>query len=593
LVSADGRDLDRIFVRLRAAAGIDFTYYKHNTIRRRIKRRMAVHGIEDLKDYSSLVEQNTAEASVLAQEFLVNVTSFFREPEVHHKMREVLFPVLLEGRSPDDPIRIWIPGCSTGEEVYSLAIGLTEFIEEHAVRPGIQIFATDLNEALIEKARAGVYLETALAGISPERLERFFVKRNRVYQVSQAMRDLCVFARHDVTKDPPFSKMDLISCCNLLIYLGPVLQRKALSMFHYALKPDGFLVLGSSESVGSFSDFFETIDRKCKIFAKKENSGRPNSNLSPENSVIGMATLPRIPGELSSPTNSIQKEAERMLLAEYAPASVVIDEDMHILQVRGPTHPYLQVPQGAPSNNLTLMVRPGLLAGLKAAVAQARKQNLPVSEKGLRVKENDHFRVVDVRVSPIRDSQGKDRYFLVLFEDSAEDKAPSQKPAKRAKSGAQAKAADREAERLEQEIARLEHELTETRDYLQSIIETQEASAEELRSANEEAQATNEELDTAKEELQASNEELNTVNEELRIRNAEQSRLEQRSSKAARKHQRPARHGGKGSSHPMVHSCHGAGAEPASDRPGKSNHRSSRPPDSRFRGNAGEDRSRR
>jgi len=524
LVSADGRDLDRIFVRLRAAAGIDFTYYKHNTIRRRIKRRMAVHGLEDLKDYSSLVEQDSAEAGVLAQEFLVNVTSFFREPEVHHKMREVLFPVLLEGRSPDDPIRIWIPGCSTGEEVYSLAIGLTEFIQECAVRPDIQIFATDLNEALIEKARAGVYLESAVAGISPERLERFFLKRNRVYQVSQAIRDLCVFARHDVTRDPPFSKMDLISCCNLLIYLGPVLQRRGLTTFHYALKPNGFLLLGSSESVGTFSDYFETIDRTHKIFSKKGRAVPPNFDLA-GNRAIRMAELPRLPEETSGAVSSIQKEAERMLLAEYAPASVIIDDDLHVLQVRGQTDPFLRVPRGAPTSNLTLLVRSGLLAGLKAAVAQARKQNLPVSEKGLRVKENDHFRVVDVRVSPIRDSQGKDRCFLVLFEDSAEEKAPSQKPAKRAKSGAQAKAADRAAERLEQEIARLEHELTETRDYLQSIIETQEASAEELRSANEEAQATNEELDTAKEELQASNEELNTVNEELRIRNAEQSSL--------------------------------------------------------------------
>jgi two-component system CheB/CheR fusion protein len=523
VVSTDGRELDRVFVRLRAVTGIDFTYYKHNTIHRRIKRRMAVHGIEKLEDYSRLVERDSAEASLLAQEFLVNVTSFFREPEAHQRLREIVFPTLLEDRSPNDPVRLWVPGCSTGEEVYSLAIGLTECIEEHAVRPGIQIFATDLNEALIEKARSGVYLESAISGVSPARLERFFVKRNRIYQVSQAIRDLCVFARQDVTRDPPFSKMDLISCCNVLIYLGPVLQKKALSTFHYALKPNGFLVLGSSESVGTFSDYFETIDRTHRIFSKK-GKVQPNFDL-PGNAAMGTAALPRVPSENSAAASSIQREAERMLLSEYAPASVIIDEDMRVLQVRGQTDPYLRVPRGAPTSNLTLLVRPGLLAGLKAAVERARKQNLPVNEKGHRVRENDHFRMVDVRVSPIRDSQSKDRYFLVLFEGSAEYQVPREKQTKRGESVSEAKTADRAVARLEQEIARLEHELIETRDYLQSIIEAQEAAAEELRSSNEEAQATNEELDTAKEELQASNEELNTLNEELRIRNAEQSSL--------------------------------------------------------------------
>jgi two-component system, chemotaxis family, CheB/CheR fusion protein len=524
LVSGDGGDLERIFVRLRAATGIDFTYYKHNTIRRRIKRRMAVHGIEKLDDYSRLVEHDGAEASLLAQEFLVNVTSFFREPKAHERMREIVFPALLEARSPDDPVRIWVPGCSTGEEVYSLAIGLTEIIEEHAVRPAIQIFATDINEPLVEKARAGIYLESALADVSPKRLERFFVKRNRVYQVSQAMRDLCVFARHDVTRDPPFSKMDLVSCCNLLIYLGPVLQKKALSTFHYALKQKGFLVLGSSESIGAFSDYFETIDRSHRIFLKRGKSVQPNFDLA-GNAAIGKASLPRLPSESAGATHSIQKEAERMLLAEYAPPSVIIDEEMHVLQVRGQTDPYLRVPRGAPTSNLTLLVRPGLLAGVKAAIAQARKHNLPAGEKRIRVKQNDHFRLVDVRVSPIRGSHDKDRCFLVMFENSAEARVLSQKQAKREKGGAKAKASDQAEAQLQQEIARLEHELTETRDYLQSIIEAQEAAAEELRSSNEEAQATNEELDTAKEELQASNEELNTVNEELRIRNAEQSSL--------------------------------------------------------------------
>jgi two-component system, chemotaxis family, CheB/CheR fusion protein len=521
---ADGQDLDRIFARLRVAADMDFKYYKHNTILRRIKRRMTVHNLESLEDYAGLVEKDDAEANLLAQDFLVNVTAFFREPEVHRILRETVFPALLEKRSADDPIRIWIPGCSTGEEAYSLAIGLTEFLETQTVKPAIQIFATDLSEMVIEKARAAVYPEGAVAGISPERLERFFVKRNQVYQVSQAIRDFCVFARQDVTKDPPFSKMDLISCCNLLIYLGPVLQKKSLAMFHYALKPKGFLVLGSSESVGTFSESFETVDCKYKIFSKQGRSVRPNFDVQAEKAT-GTSAMARASGESSSPANSIQKEAERMLLAEYAPASVIIDEAMHVLHVRGQTDPYLLVPQGAPTTNLAAMIRPGLLAGLKAAVEQARKQNLPVTEKGLRLKEADDYRMVDVRVSPIRGSQGADRCFLVLFEDSVESKGLPQKQGRHGKSPTAGKADVQAVERLQQEIERMEQELTGTRDYLQSIIEAQETSAEELRSSNEEAQATNEELDTAKEELQATNEELNTVNEELRTRNAEQSSL--------------------------------------------------------------------
>src|SRR6202030_3571803 len=216
-------------------------------------------------------------------------------------------------------------------------------------RHGVQIFATDLSESVIEKARAGVYLENATGGVSPERLERFVVKRDGVYQVSQAIRDLCVFARHDVTRDPPFSKMDLISCCNLLIYLGLVLQKKALSAFHYALKPNGFLAVGSSESVGTFADSFETIDRKHRIFCKRGKSVQPSFDLA-GNAPEGVAALSRVPRHISGAQNSIQKEAERMLLAEYAPPSVIIDEEMHVLQVRGQTDPYLRVPRGAPTS---------------------------------------------------------------------------------------------------------------------------------------------------------------------------------------------------------------------------------------------------
>jgi two-component system CheB/CheR fusion protein len=510
--AAEG-DLNPIFGVLRAATGIDFTYYKHNTILRRIERRMALHGIDGLNEYSRKLRHDRGEAKILAQEFLINVTAFFREPETYRVLHDVVFPTLIEGRAADEPIRIWIPGCSTGEEAYSLAMALTEFLEENDASFGMQIFATDLSDPVIERARSGVYMDNALGGVSAERLRRFFVKRDRIYQVSPAIRGVCVFARQNLTKDPPFSKIDLISCCNLLIYLGPVLQKKAISLFDYALKPGGFLVLGSSESVGTYGDSFEVVDRKQRIYSKKRNAVHHSwEEISAGSPGLGLS-VPQSGAENSSPLKNIQKFVDRMLLAEYAPAGVIVDDALHVLQVRGETSHYLQIPPGEPTTDLTRMVRPGLLAALRSAIRKARQQGIQVKETGLRVQGAGEARSVDLRVSPIRDPNSKEPCFLILFDEAARRKTPAAK--KTAKSPL----------RAAEEVARLEEELRATRDYLQSIIESQEASAEELRSANEEAQATNEELDTAKEELQASNEELNTVNDELRARNLEQSTL--------------------------------------------------------------------
>ncbi|MDP8991353.1 MAG: PAS domain-containing protein, partial [Acidobacteriota bacterium] len=475
----------------------------------------ALHGIESLKEYSRKLRHDRGEAKILAQEFLINVTAFFREPETYRILHEQVFPALIKGRAAGDPIRVWIPGCSTGEEAYSLAMALTEFLDYNDASFGIQIFATDLSDPVIERARSGVYMENALGGVSPERLRRFFVKRDRIYQVSPAIRSLCIFARQNLTKDPPFSKIDLISCCNLLIYLGPVLQKKAISLFDYALKPGGFLVLGSSESVGAYSDSFEVVDRKQRIYSKRRNATHHSwEELGGGSTGLGLSVPQSGAGENSSPLKNIQKFVDRMLLAEYAPAGVIVDDALHVLQVRGETSHYLQIPPGEPTTDLTRMVRPGLLAALRSAIRKARQQGIQVKETGLRVQgTGGEAREVDLRVSPIRDPNSKEPCFLILFDDAMRSKAPAVKK--------KVKAPKRAAE----EVARLEEELRATREYLQSIIESQEAAAEELRSANEEAQATNEELDTAKEELQASNEELNTVNDELRARNLEQSTL--------------------------------------------------------------------
>jgi two-component system CheB/CheR fusion protein len=513
--AATNGDIFPIFGLLRSATGIDFTHYKHNTILRRIERRMALHGIETVKDYSRKLRHDRAEAKILAQEFLINVTAFFREPEAFEALRELAFPALIENRSVDDPIRVWIPGCSTGEEAYSLAIALTEFLDANHCSIPIQIFATDLSDMVIEKARAGFYLENALSGVSPERLQRFFIKRERIYQISQAIRNICVFAKQDLTKDPPFSKLDLISCCNLLIYLGPVLQKKAISVFHYALKPGGFLVLGSSESLGSHSESFQVVDRKQRIFSKHRSTAPIGSGLPTDQR---MAVPYNAPLEGANPLKNIQRHVDRMLLAEYAPAGVIIDDSMHVLQVRGETGHYLQIPSGEPTTDLTRLLRPGLLAGVRSAIRKARQQGTQVRESGLRVKSGDKMHDLELRVSPIHDPNSKEPCFLILFDELTRQRKTPASARGRVKTVTSAK-------RAQDEVQRLEEELRATRDYLQSIIESQEAASEELRSANEEAQATNEELDTAKEELQASNEELNTVNDELRARNLEQSTL--------------------------------------------------------------------
>jgi len=510
-------DLTPIFTVLRAATGIDFTYYKHNTILRRIERRMALHGIESFKDYSRKLRHDAAEAKILAQEFLINVTAFFREPETYKTLKDTVFPALLEHRSNEDPIRVWIPGCSTGEEAYSIAIVLTEFLEEHGASCDIQIFATDLSDSVIERARSGVYPENAVSGVSAERLRRFFISRDRVYQINQSIRGACVFAKQDLTKDPPFSKIDLVSCCNLLIYLGPLLQKRAISLFHYALKPGGFLVLGSSESIGSYADSFQTVDRKQRIYSKKASSGSLSLDLGGGRPGLATRAEENAAVESAGAVKNVQKYVDRMLLAEYSPPGVIVDDALHVIQVRGDTGSYLQLPPGDPTTDLTRLVKPGLLAPLKAAIRKARHEKIAVIESGLRVRDNGHTRDVDLRVLPVRDPNGNDQCWLILFEESPRGRGAARGKAKLA--------IVPKSNRDHDTILHLEQELRATRDYLQSIVESQEAATEELRSANEEAQATNEELDTAKEELQASNEELNTVNDELRARNLEQGAL--------------------------------------------------------------------
>ena len=527
-----GRDdgsLLRIFTLLRHNSGVDFTHYKLPTIQRRLGRRLVLHKLESLADYVRFLQKNPAEMQALYQDLLIHVTRFFRDPESFAALVELVFPQIIEQRAGDTPIRIWVPGCSTGEEAFSLAIALVEFLGDAAGSTPIQIFATDVADSAVERARVGSYPENIAADVSPERLRRFFNKIDGHYRVTKQIRDMCIFARQDLTRDPPFSKLDLVVCRNVLIYLGPVLQRRLMMIFHYALRPNAHLMLGSAETIGSYGDLFAVADKKHKIYVKRPAATRTTFDY-PEH--FHHADMQRAaPGpKPDSPASSVaagyvQNEVNRLLLTRFAPPGVLVDDRLKILQFRGHTGAYLEPAAGEASLDLLKMAREGLLFGLRSAITEARKLSLPVRKNNLRVRHNGQVHLVNLEVLPIATPDG--HHFLILFNPAGEEQQKQAKPlkTKRLSSGARRRLARDRTRQLEEELAA-------NRDYLQSMIQDLEAANEELQSANEEIlssneelQSTNEELDTAREELQSTNEELNTVNEELQARNEELSRV--------------------------------------------------------------------
>jgi len=509
--TSEEAELNKIFRLLSSAAGVDFTYYKHSTLQRRIKRRMALRGFAKLEDYIRDLEQNFEEAHALSEDCFITVTSFFREPAIFEELKNRVFPAMVENRGTEDPIRIWVPGCATGEEAYSIAICLMEFLDGARVSVPFEIFATDISGSAIEKARAGTYSGATLAHVSPQRMARFFTRSERGYQIAKTIRDVCVFARHNVAQDPPFSRLDLISCCNVLIYLGAVLQRKVLSLLHHALKPTGFLVLGPSESIGTLSDSFEQIEKTHKIYGMLPASDKPAPGPSEGRRAEGRVDLPQRIAE-GRPGPDVLREADRLVLAEHGPPGAIIDDRLNIVQVRGRTAPYLELSPGEPTQNLLKLAREGLIAGLGKAIGDARQTNAPSKEDGFRIEDGGRLQDVAIKVIPFTTlSFAEERYFLVLFEDAEPNGGP--------------RAIDKPSMQDDGGSARLRRELVATKEYLQSIVEDNATTLEELRAANEEAQAGNEELETAQEELESANEELNTLNEELKISNLEYSKV--------------------------------------------------------------------
>ena len=514
-------DLHKIFLVLQKATGVNFTYYKYSTIKRRIARRMLLHKLESLKQYLQFLHENRAEPAALCEDILIHVTGFFREPEAFQALAERIFPKILDSKPPGESIRVWVPGCSTGEETYSIAMVLLECLGDRVSSVPIQIFGTDISAVSIEKARAGVYSESSLGEVSPERLRRFFVKVEGGFQIVKSLREMCVFARQDLGQDPPFSRLDLISCRNVLIYMGPVLQKKVMGIFHYALKPTGFLMQGKSESISGFADLFTVIDREHKICSKRP--GEPSRVFDLSLAAGYERALGAAAGKPETQSRfDVQKEADRIVLSQYAPAGLVVDENLHILHFRGQSSPYLSPPPGQASLGLLRMVRPELAVELRTALHHAKKQEIAVRKEGIRVQREGHLWDVCLEVVPIKSDLGE-RFFLVLFQET-----PVRVPAG-PEAGGEAPATGK---RQSREDARLRQDLQATKESLQSMIQEQEAINEELKSANEEAlssneelQSTNEELETAKEELQSTNEELVTVNEQLGNRNFELAQL--------------------------------------------------------------------
>lgn len=532
--AATDSGLGAIFQSLRKTTGVDFTQYRKTTILRRIHRRMVVHKIDKIEDYVKFVHANPAETKALYQDMLINVTSFFRNPQLFEGLKKLVFPRILKNKAPEQAIRIWTPGCASGEETYSLAIALLEFLGSRASQIPIQLFGTDVSESAIIKARSGTFPENIQSDVSPERLRRFFTKSENVYRISKNIRDMCIFAQHNVLDDPPFSQMDIISCRNLLIYLEPPAQSRIISLFHYALRFGGFLILGSSEGVGKSSHLFGSEDRSLKIFSKK---GLPSRQL-----VTFSLNRPFDRGEQASipphakPQETFnyidaQKEFDRRLLTHYSPAALFINADLEIIHTRGNINRYFKLAPGRASLSILKMAREGLLMDLRNAISRAKKENIPIRKENVLVKSgngngggapaSEVTRLVNFEVAPISIGKLREPYFVVILED-----APPKPVRKRGRFELL------EAESQSTRIVKLEQELAATKEYLQSVIETQEAMNEELQAANEEIlssneelQSTNEELETAKEELQSANEELSTVNDELHNRNTEISQV--------------------------------------------------------------------
>jgi two-component system CheB/CheR fusion protein len=521
-VSDSDEDLLNIIQLLKKSTGIDFSHYKVSTVKRRVVRRMLLYKLGSLREYFDYLKRHNGEITVLYHDLLINVTCFFRDGDSMEYLKKTILPQVIRSKSADETVRIWVPACSTGEEAYSLAILLVEIQEDRGSRVPIQLFGTDLSEIAISKARQGIFSASDLADMHEIRLERYFVKmENNNYRIHKSIRDLCVFAQHNVFKDPPFSRLDLISCCNFFIYLDSVLQQRCTSLFNYALNPQGYLVLGKSETIGtSTRQLFSQVEKKFKVYVKNQES---SERMAVDRNIRMPFTENRENGDQKKPFPdfspeiiTLERSVDDILYAKYIPAAVVINQEMEILQFRGSTSLFLEPSRGKASFNLMKMVHPALMFDLRNCIHKASSTKTAARKDGVELPVKDQTHLVSLEVVPVQ-SNNDDKVFIIIFEEQHYARP------------------DRYSDFSKDEmVQRLQEELTAVRNDMRSIIEEQEASKEELQSANEEIissneelQSINEELESSKEEVESANEELMATNDELQISNEQLSELQE------------------------------------------------------------------
>jgi two-component system CheB/CheR fusion protein len=520
-IETNKRELKKILSLLYNTSGVDFSQYKQTTIERRLLRRMALNRLNTPEEYNKFLRSNREEAELLYRDLLINVTCFYREPAVLNTMKKRIFPQLFKNRKSSDTIRIWIPACASGEEAGSMAIALFEYLGENAIGTSIQIFGTDLSDGAIDKARTGIYPASSLQNLPANLVKTYFTKVDGRYQIIKPLRDICIFASHNLLKDPPFSKIDLISCQNVMIYLGSAAQKKILQAFHYALKPSSYLVLGKSESIGNETELFETVDKEHKIYTNRSVNthlhfdffSRPQRLVPNENP----QTTEKIP--VSRLEYDIEKETDKILLTRYVPACILVNKDLQIIRFNGTVNKYLQPAAGKASLHLLKMVKDELVFELRGLIQKAKTEGIEVKKDGIVLNDRGHNQEVSLEVTPMKFS-AEASYYLIVFSESSH---LSQVNATVATQPPLTTFDERQ-----KRINLLEHELKSARAHMKSMNEEFEATREELQSANEEVlstneelQSINEELETSKEELQSTNEELITINEELQLRNNE------------------------------------------------------------------------
>lgn len=514
LAKSDENVFRQILLLVQQDSDVDFTYYKQTTLRRRIARRIAINKTGDLAGYLVFLRGNKAELEGLFQDLLITVTAFFRDVKVYEALCNTIFPEIIKNKDANDPVRIWVAGCATGEEAYSIAICLQEVLSNEAKDTRVQIFASDISGKAIKKARTGVYSQADLQMVSESRRKNYFTKKDGSYEVSKLIRDMCVFAPHNFLKDPPFAKIDLVSCRNVLIYMDSFLQNKALTIFHYALNDKGFLLLGKSETTGTSPDLFAPYIKAEKIYARKNVRGRFIPALQRENET-GAQTGGLVKGQNITGKNKqeikqpdFRKNAESILLNQYTPASVIVNEQMDIVHIHGKVTPFLEPSPGKPTFNLLKMARGGLAFELRNAFHKLKTTGDAVLKETISVQENGKHQTITIEIIFLKNVA--EPYYLILF---SKVETPAVQPIPEAE--------EHGLKDLNLRYIALEKELAQVREDMRSITEEQEAANEELQSANEELQSSNEEMQSLNEELETSKEELQSTNEELMIVNQE------------------------------------------------------------------------